>query len=178
MYLRFRGQVTPFPKPIGLPAANFQPFLLLKLSGIFHLPAPNLQEWSMRNGDNFGLITCCGMARLSNAQQYGEPITVSTDARGDLHLYALAEFDRRNAKSETGERYPQYLALERKYEFRVPNPEDAAPGQLNYQSPAATANGFATVTISANNINVTGAINVAEAYPSLFMADARGAVAR
>jgi hypothetical protein len=57
-----------------------------------------------------------------NAQQYGEPITVSTDARGDLHLYALAEFDRRNAKSGAGQRYPQYLALERKYEVRVPNP--------------------------------------------------------
>jgi uncharacterized protein (TIGR03437 family) len=53
----------------------------------------------------------------------------------------------------------------------------ASAGQLNYQVPVDTASGYATVTIAAGGTNMTGAINVLDAYPNLFLADSRGGAA-
>ncbi|MBL8206717.1 MAG: YHYH protein [Blastocatellia bacterium] len=44
----------------------------------------------------------------------------------------------------------------------------ASPAQVNYRVPEAAATGFATVTITANGIATSGAINIASASPSLF----------
>jgi uncharacterized protein (TIGR03437 family) len=44
-----------------------------------------------------------------------------------------------------------------------------SPGQINYLIPAATAPGFATVSISTNgNVTATGQIEIAPAAPSVF----------
>ena len=48
----------------------------------------------------------------------------------------------------------------------------ASAGQINYRLPAATAIGYATVSIDAGGVTLTGNINVRESYPNVFLADA------
>ncbi|MFM8395441.1 MAG: YHYH protein, partial [Acidobacteriota bacterium] len=53
----------------------------------------------------------------------------------------------------------------------------ASPTQINYRVPEATANGLATVTISANGSTINGAINILTSYPNLFMLSNEGLAA-
>ncbi len=63
-------------------------------------------------------------------------------------------------------------SVERKAEINY-----AAPGQVNYRIPPDTAPGLGSVMFTANGKTYTSNINVAAAYPNLFIADATAAAA-
>jgi uncharacterized protein (TIGR03437 family) len=49
-----------------------------------------------------------------------------------------------------------------------------SPTQINFQIPAGTANGTATITVTNGTMNVTGTITIASLAPGIFSADATG----
>lgn len=53
----------------------------------------------------------------------------------------------------------------------------ASPAQVNYRVPESVANGLATVTIAANNVSITGALNIVPTYPNIFQFNSEGLAA-
>jgi uncharacterized protein (TIGR03437 family) len=53
----------------------------------------------------------------------------------------------------------------------------ASPEQLNFVVPSGTANGVATVTVTAESSSTTGSLNVVSTYPNLFSVNSSGLAA-
>ncbi len=53
----------------------------------------------------------------------------------------------------------------------------ASPGQINYRIPSDCALGFATATVKVGSSSYAGALNIRNAYPNIFMANASGLAA-